>query len=391
MQQRQQRVRMGMVGGGEGAFIGAVHRMAAALDGEIDLVCGAFSSQPERAQAFGRQLGLAAERCYGSFEAMFTAESALPAPQRMEFVVIVTPNDLHYPVARMALAHGFHVLCDKPATHSLAECQALALQLQDSPCLYALTHTYLGYPMVQEARALVAQGRLGRVRKVVAEYSQGWLAQAQESSQKQAAWRLDPTRAGASCCMGDIGVHAASLVEFVTGQTVSAVCAELHSVVPGRLLDDDGTVLFRMDGGAHGVLLASQISVGEENNLRLRVYGERASLDWQQQEPNSLWLRPHDDHAHCLRVGVGSLSAATRAHSRLPAGHPEGYLEAFANIYRNFASAVRARRVGQGDTPPMLSGIADALRGMAFIEGVVQAHQSGAKWQLIPQMPETSL
>jgi len=377
------KIRMGMAGGGEGAFIGAVHRLAAALDGDIELVCGAFSSDAERARRSGAALHLPPERVYDDYHTLLTAEAALPAAQRMQFLAIVTPNHLHFPMAAAALRGGFHVLSDKPATLTLAE----ALQLQDivtdTGLLYGLTHTYTGYPLVKEARARIAAGELGAIRRVVVEYTQGWLADRVEGQDnKQAAWRLDPARSGASCCMGDIGVHAANLAEYVSGLQISTLCADLAAVVPGRALDDDGAVLLRFDNGARGVLLASQVSTGEENDLTLRIYGERGGLEWRQQEPNTLWLKWPDRPAQMLRAGGAYLGAHAAANTRTPMGHPEGYLEAFANLYRAFAGQVRAREAGQAvaardaDVP----GIEAAIRGMQFIEGAVAASESATKW-----------
>ncbi|HEX6999009.1 MAG TPA: Gfo/Idh/MocA family oxidoreductase [Gammaproteobacteria bacterium] len=369
-----------MVGGGEGAFIGALHRQAARLDGEIELVCGAFSSDPARSAATGRALSLPAGRCYPDYATMFRAEAGLPADERMQFVAIVTPNHLHLPVALAALEHGFHVLSDKPATVSLEECRRLAAALGASGRLYALTHPYAAYPLVREAAARIAAGELGTVRKVVVEYAQGWLATPLErTGHKQASWRLDPARGGPSGCFGDIGVHAFNLAEHVTGLEVTEICCELNRVVPGRALDDDGTALLRFDNGAHGVLLASQISVGEENALTLRVYGDAAGLEWRQEEPNTLLIKRDGGPAERLRAGHAYLGAAAQRATRLPAGHPEGYIEAFANLYREFAAAVRAFEAGER-TAPALPGIREALRGMAFIETALAASASPTKW-----------
>lgn len=377
------KVRMGMVGGGEGAFIGAVHRMAAGIDGEIELVCGAFSSDAERSQRSGAALYLPPERVYGDYETMMSAEAALPADQRMQFVAVVTPNHQHFPVAQAALAAGFHVLSDKPATLSLSEALALRDTVTETGLLYGLTHTYNGYPLVKEARARVAAGELGAIRKVVVEYPQGWLADRQEDEDnKQAAWRLDPAQAGVSSCMGDIGVHAANLAEYVTGLQISALCSDLTSFVDGRTLDDDGAILLRFGSGAKGVLSASQVSVGEENALSIRVYGEKGGLEWHQQEPNTLWLKWPDQPTQMLRTGAGYLGEEAAANTRTPMGHPEGYLEAFANIYVAFAGQVRARESGAApdsraqDCP----GIAEAVRGMTFIELAVSASSSDTKW-----------
>jgi predicted dehydrogenase len=376
------KIRMGMVGGGQGAFIGAVHRMAANLDGQIELVCGAFSSDPKRCVQSGAELFVPAARCYASYQQMMIAEAKLPIEQRMQFVVIVTPNHLHFPVAKAALEAGFHVLSDKPATFDFKEALALAKIVKDSGQLYGLTHTYNGYPLIKQAKHLVATGALGKITKIVVEYSQGWLANKDNDSGKQAAWRIDPAKAGISCCMGDIGVHAANLAEYVAGTNISAMCADLGSVVPGRLLDDDGSILLRFDNGARGVLLASQISVGDENNLRLRVYGDKASIEWSQLEPNSLWLKSNSAPTQLIRTGVGEFCAAAQAATRTPAGHPEGYLEAFANIYMNFAKQIRAFESGQAANNEIFDvpGIEEAIRGMAFIENSVIASQSSEKW-----------
>src|SRR5690606_21580961 len=302
----KRKIRMGMVGGGRGAFIGAVHRMAAALDGQIELVCGAFSSNPERSRQSGEDLFLPPWRCYGTYEEMFVSEASLPEDQRMDFVSIVTPNHLHFEPAMMALQYGFHVVCDKPLCHTIEE----ALQLQDkdreSGLIFALTHNYTGYPMVKQARQMIAHGELGNIRRVVAEYPQGWLSTALEASdQKQASWRTDPQRSGMAGAMGDIGTHAENLLEYITGLEIDSLCADLHTHVPGRRLDDDGSMLVRFTNGARGVLYASQISAGEENNLRIRVYGELGSLEWAQMEPNTLTVRWLDKPTQVYRTGVG--------------------------------------------------------------------------------------
>lgn len=382
------KVRMGMVGGGEGAFIGAVHRMAAAIDGEIELVCGAFSSDAARSQRSGAALHLPPERVYADYSTMMTAEAALPSDQRMQFVAIVTPNHQHYPVADAALKAGFHVMSDKPATFNLDEALRLRDAVKDTGLLYGLTHTYTGYPLVKEARARIAGGELGAIRKIVVEYPQGWLADRQEDEDnKQAAWRLDPAQAGISSCMGDIGVHAANLAEYVTGLKISQVCADLTSFVAGRTLDDDGSILLRFDNGAKGVLMASQVSVGEENGVAIRVYGEKGGMEWQQQEPNTLWLKWADRPTEMLRTGGGYLGGMAAANTRTPMGHPEGYLEAFANLYMAFAGKIRAAEEGvelderSADCP----GIAEAVRGMTFIELAVAASASDVKWHAFPE------
>lgn len=379
------KIRMGMVGGGQGAFIGAVHRIAAAMDGQIELVCGAFSSDPERSVISGKALYLPEERCYGSYEEMFENEQRLPASERMDFVAIVTPNHLHFPVAQAALRAGFHVMSDKPATFSMEEALILRSIISETDLLYGLTHTYTGYPLVKEARQRIQKGDLGRIRKVMVEYPQGWLAGETEGN-KQAAWRLDPKQAGISCCMGDIGVHAANLAEYICDQKINKICADLAITIEDRLLDDDGTVLLRFENDAHGVLMASQISVGEENAIRIRVYGEKGALEWNQEEPNSLIMKWPDRPKEIVRTAAGYLGSIAQANTRTPGGHPEGYLEAFANIYRNFASQIQARLEDRKPDEVALDvpGIEDAVRGMAFIEHVVFASHCGEKWYQLP-------
>ena len=377
------KIRMGMVGGGRGAFIGAVHRMAAALDGQIDLVCGAFSSNPEKSKLSGADLFLPPDRVYGSYAEMIEKEKQLPEDVRMDFVSIVTPNHVHFGPAKMALENGFHVVCDKPVTFNLEEARALEKLVQSTGLIFALTHNYTGYPMVKHARKMVADGQLGKIRKVVVEYPQGWLAtKLEDSGQKQADWRTDPNRSGAAGAMGDIGTHAENLAEYITGLKIKEVCADLTAFVDGRLLDDDGSILLRFDSGAKGILFASQICVGEENNLNIRVYGEKGGIQWFQEEPNSLIVRSLDQPKKILRTGVGELSAEAAAHTRIPAGHPEGYLEAFANIYRNFAKCVQARLAGETVDPLFndFPSIEDGVRGMQFIEKVVESSNKGAVW-----------
>ena len=377
-----------MVGGGRGAFIGAVHRIAAALDQQTELVCGAFSSDPERSKASGADLYLPANRCYGSYQEMIETEAKLPADQRMDFIAIVTPNHVHFPPAKMALEHGFHVLSDKPATFNLAEAKELQKLVKKSGLLYGLTHNYTGYPLVKEARHLVASGKLGKIRKVVVEYPQGWLATRIEASgQKQASWRTDPKRSGAAGCIGDIGTHAENLAEYITGLQISELAADLTAFVKGRKLDDDGNVLLRFKGGAKGVLHSSQISVGEENNLNIRVYGELGGLEWHQKEPNTLLVKWMDQPMQVYRAANGYLSDAAKAAGRTPPAHPEGYLEAFANIYKNFANAIRAKQAGKklakDDVANDYPKIEDGVRGMAFIEAVVASSKANAAWTKI--------
>lgn len=379
------KLRMGMVGGGIGAFIGAVHRLAAYLDGEIELVCGAFSGDAEKSKASGEELKLDPKRVYPNYQEMMAREKELPADQRMDFVSIVTPNHVHFGPAKSALENGFHVVIDKPITFSLEEAKELDRIVNQTGLMLALTHTYTGYPMVKEARNLVLTGKLGKIRRVVTEYLQGWLSTRLEATeQKQADWRTDPKRSGKAGAMGDIGTHAENLAEYITGAHVTEVCAELSTFVEGRLLDDDGNVLLRFDNGAKGVLFASQIAAGEENNMKIRVYGELGGLEWAQQEPNTLLVKWLDKPMEIYRAGGnhGYLSDPALANFRTPGGHPEGYLEAFANIYRNFALALRARINGQEPSPENLDfpTAADGVRGMAFIDAVVESSEKGQKW-----------
>ena len=382
------RLRMGLVGGGEGAFIGAVHRIAAELDGRIELVCGAFSSNPSRSKRFGQELyDLPPNRSYGTFNEMVTEELRLPAEERMHFVVIATPNHLHFPVAESALQAGFHVVSDKPVTFDLGEARTLRALAAEKDLLFGLTHNYTGYPMVKEARELIKTGALGSIRRVIVEYIQGWLAERLETQgNKQAIWRTDPRFSGSAGCMGDIGTHGENLLEYVTGLEIDSLCADLTTFVPGRLLEDDGNVLLRFSNGARGVLLASQIAVGEENGLKLRVYGERASLEWVQTDPNSLVVRWPDRPFEVLRTGGPGVSEAATAATRLPAGHPEGFLEAFAVLYRNFAAALEARLAGRDPTSEELDfpTIDDGVRGMAFIDAVVDSSKRGGVWTDFP-------
>lgn len=377
------KIRYGMVGGGRGAFIGAVHRIAAALDQQIELVCGAFSSDPQKSKDSGADFFLPAERCYGSYAEMIKAEAALPADKRMDFIAIVTPNHVHFPPAQMALEHGFHVLSDKPATFDLAEAKQLGELVKKTGLLYGLTHNYTGYPLVKEARDMIKAGKLGKIRKVVAEYPQGWLAtRLEESGQKQASWRTDPTKSGAAGCVGDIGTHAENLAEYITGLKISELAADLTTFVEGRLLDDDANILLRFENGAKGVLHCSQISVGEENNLNIRVYGEKGGIEWHQKEPNSMLVKWLDQPMQVYRTANGYLGQNAAAATRTPPAHPEGYLEGFANIYKNFAGAIRARLEGRAPTEIEndFPKIEDGIRGMAFIESVVASSKANAAW-----------
>jgi predicted dehydrogenase len=376
------KLRMGMVGGGPGAFIGPVHRMAAELDGQIELVAGAFSADPAKSKAAGRGYGVEDDRAYGSYQEMLRSESS--RDDRIDFVAIVTPNHLHLPIAAAALDGSFHVISDKPATATLEQARELREVVRRSRTLYALTHTYTGYPLVREARSICQQGDLGMIRKVVVEYSQGWLSEPLEASgQKQASWRCDPAQAGMGGCIGDIGVHAFNIVEFVTGLRISEVSGALSSVVQGRRLDDDCNVLLRMENGAPGVLHASQIAAGERNGLRLRVYGERGGLDWSQEDPNYLRINWNDRPSQILHGAgnAGYLSERTRTGFRLPLGHPEGYLEAFANIYRDFAAAVRKG----GPLGEVVPSIEAGVRGMAFVAAAIESSASGSRWTAVAE------
>ncbi len=376
------KLRMGMIGGGQGAFIGAVHRMAAAIDNEIELVCGAFSSSPEKSLASGKALYLPDDRVYANYQDMILKEKELDEDKRMDFVTIVTPNHMHFGPAKMALENDFHVICDKPITFTLDEAFELKQIHEKTNLVFALTHNYAGYPMVKEARELVRSGKLGAIRKVIAEYPQGWLNKLLEATgQKQASWRTDPNRAGKGGAIGDIGIHAAHMAEYITGLKITEVCADVTIYVEGRQLDDDANVLLHFENGAKGVLHCSQICTGEENKFNIRVYGEEAGIEWHQMEPNTLIFKQTNKPAQYLRTGVGDLSEASLKHYRIPSGHPEGYVEAFANVYRNFAMAVKARMSGIAhnnlyDFP----GIEEGIRGMQFIDKVIESGKSNQKW-----------
>ncbi len=378
----KRKLRMGMVGGGQGAFIGAVHRAAANLDGQIELVAGAFSSDPKRSKASGKDLYVSPDRCYASYQEMAKAEAALPADERIDFVSVVTPNHTHFDVSKTFLEAGFNVICDKPATFNLAEAKKLRAIVKKSGKVFALTHNYTGYPMVKEARDMVSKGKLGKILKIVAEYPQGWLLSALEKEdQKQAAWRTDPKRAGASCCIGDIGTHAENLGRYITGLKITEMCADFTTFVPGRLLEDDGNILVHYDNGARGILYASQISAGEENNLSIRIYGEKASLEWFQEHPNELIVKYNDKPRQILRRGNAYLSKVAQEASRIPAGHQEAFLEAFANIYMAAAKAIDCEVHGK-KLPKNLDfpNIEDGVEGMAFIETAVRSAKAKAKW-----------
>ena len=379
-----QPIRMGMIGGGEGAFIGAVHRHAAGLDGNYQLVCGAFSRNEENNTRTASALNVSTSRTYGSWQTMLEEEAKLPEQQRMQVVVIVTPNHLHVPISLAAIKAGFHVFCEKPAGVSFAEVKELQDVIHASESLYGLAHTYLGYPMVWQARHLVESGKLGNIRKVYVEYPQGWLSGEEETHNKQAQWRTDPAISGTTGAMGDIGTHAFGLVEFVLNDSVTSLCGELNTHVEGRRLDDDGAALIKTKKGASGVLIASQVCAGEENALKIRVYGDKGGLEWRQMEPNSVIYRPVDAPYQVFRAGQGQvgLCDAASARCRVPAGHPEGYLEAMANLYTDFAKAVRANQKGKADGVP---GINSGIRGMVFIDAMLASTDSDTKWESVSQ------
>ncbi|MBN1985864.1 MAG: Gfo/Idh/MocA family oxidoreductase [Prolixibacteraceae bacterium] len=378
------KLRMGMVGGGTDAFIGAIHRLAALMDNQIELVCGCFSVNPEISKSSGKLYYLPENRVYETYQEMFEKEAQLPEGERMDFVSIVTPNFVHFAPAMMALENGFNVVLDKPITFTLDEALQLKAKVEETGLTLALTHTYSGYPAVKHARQMVAGGELGKIRKVFVEYPQGWLsAKVEDQGNAQASWRTDPKRSGKAGCMGDIGTHAHQLAEYVTGLKVTELCAELNVFVPNRLLDDDGAALLRFENGAKGVLMATQIAAGEENAIKIRVYGDKGGLEWLQHEPNTLIVKWLGKPTQILRVGTSMNSAAATHNTRTPGGHPEGYLEAFANIYRNFAWTVMAKMDGKEPTPEMLDfpNVEDGIRGMQFIDTVVKAgYNDEIKW-----------
>ena len=378
------KIKMGMVGGGTDAFIGAVHRLAALMDNQIELVCGCFSVDPEISKESGKLYYLPEDRVYESYEEMFEKEAQLPEGERMDFVSIVTPNFVHFDPAMMALDKGFNVVLDKPITFTLDEALQLKKKIDETGLSFALTHTYSGYPAVKHAKKMVADGEFGLIRKVFVEYPQGWLSsKLEDTGNPQASWRTDPKRSGKAGSMGDIGTHAHHLAEYITGLKVTELCAELKVFVPNRLLDDDGAALLRFDNGATGTLMATQIAAGVENAIKIRVYGDKGGLEWEQMEPNSLILNWLDAPMQVLRVGTSMHSNIATHNTRVPGGHPEGYLEAFANIYRNFSLTVRARANGEEPTAEMLDfpGVEDGIRGMQFIDTVVSAgYNDKVKW-----------
>lgn len=375
------KLRMGMVGGGAGSFIGDVHRKASSIDGMIDFVCGAFSSSAEKSIASGKDLNLNEDRCYGTFEEMILKEKELPEDVRMDFVAIVTPNHMHFPPAKMALENGFHVICDKPVTLTLDEAEELQVVIEKSEKVFALTHNYTGNSMVKQAKAMIAKGELGKIRKIQAQYLQGWLSTSLEKTgQKQAAWRIDPKRSGIGGALGDIGTHAENLIEYITGLKIDEIAADLGRFGEGRVLDDDGNMLIRMENGAKGSISISQIALGEENNLSIKVYGEKGSLEWYQENPNELITRWLDEPKKIYTPnGVGLHQEALEV-SRIPAGHPEGYLEAFATIYKNVATHITAINKGETIENPDYPTIHDGLRGMKFIYAAVDSDKQNSVW-----------
>ena len=382
----KRKLRMGMIGGGKDAFIGAIHRFAFNMDGLVELVCGALSINPEIAKDSGKSLFLPEDRTYLTYEEMLEKESLLPADKRIDFVTIVTPNFAHFAPAKLALQKGFNVVIEKPITFTLDEAKELKQIVDETGLILCLTHTYSGYPMVKQAKAMIKEGALGKIRKVWVEYPQGWLSKLSErEGNQQAAWRTDPKRSGKSGCMGDIGTHAAHLSEYISGAKITHLCADLNILVDGRALDDDGNVLLKFDNGAAGVLMASQVAAGEENALKIRVYGEKGGIEWAQHEPNTLLVKWLDAPAQILRAGANyadRLSTFATSNCRTPGGHPEGYLEAFANIYKNFATTLMATMDGTTPSKESLDfpSVDEGVRGMAFIDSVVASAQSDKKW-----------
>ncbi|WP_416446022.1 Gfo/Idh/MocA family protein [Leeuwenhoekiella sp. A16] len=376
------KLKMGMVGGGLGSFIGDVHRKAASIDNMIELVCGAFSSSAEKSIASAKDLGISSSRAYGSYQEMIEKEQELPEDERMDFVSIVTPNHMHFPPAKMALENGFHVICDKPVTLTLEEAVELEKVASASGKVFALTHNYTGYPMVKQAKEMIARGDLGDIRKVNVQYLQGWLSTAVEKTEnKQASWRVDPKKSGIGGALGDIGTHAENLAEYITGLQLEELAADLTAFGDGRTLDDDGNVLLRFTGGAKGTLTISQIATGEENNLAIRVYGTKGSVFWQQENPNeltALWL---DKPKQIYTPGGNGTYEASSSYTRVPPGHPEGYLEGFATIYRSFAKELNSVKAGEKPSKKYdFPTVSDGLRGMRFIYAAVASSDNNAAW-----------
>jgi predicted dehydrogenase len=380
------KLRMGMVGGGPGAFIGEVHRKAARLDGHIELVAGAFDINPRKSKQMGKQLCLDKSRVYGDYKEMVEKESKLPEGERVDFVSITTPNNWHFPIARVFLKAGFHIMCEKPMTFNVAEARELKKLVKKTGLVFGLMHNYTGYPMVKLARDMARSRELGEIRKIVVQYPQGWLSTfLEKTGQQQASWRTDPKQSGGSGCMGDIGTHAENLAEYITGLKIRKMCADLSIFVKGRKLDDDGNCLLKFDNGASGVLHASQVSVGEENNLAIWIYGEKKGLEWHQEHPNYLYVKDQNGPEQIWKRGndyVAKKCPAAGNNTRLPSGHPEAFLEAFANNYENFAQAVSSHILGGKPDPTSFDfpNVDDGLRGMLFIETLLQSNKSKTKW-----------
>jgi predicted dehydrogenase len=379
----KRKLRMGMVGGGLTSFIGPVHRKAAGIDGEIELVCGAFSIIPGESKETGAALYLDPKRVYETYQEMFEAEKNMPPDKRIDFVSVVTPNHVHFGPSKMALESGFHVIVEKPISFNLEEAKTLQKLVAKTGLVLGLTHTYTGYPLVKEARAMVSAGKFGKIRKVFVEYPQGWLSTLLEGTGNlQASWRTDPKQSGMGGAIGDIGTHAANLAEYITGRKITEICAMLNTVVKGRLLDDDSSMLIKFDNGATGVLLATQVAAGEENNLNIRVYGEKGGLEWKQEDPNTMILKWLDRPKEIIRAGQSYLSDDAKKFTRTPAGHPEGYLEAFANIYRAFSKALRDYKPGKKINTAKYDfpGVDDGVHGMTFVQTAVKSSNSTRKW-----------
>ncbi len=377
------KLRMGMIGGGKDAFIGAIHRFAFNMDGQVEIVAGALSINPTVAVDSGKSLFLSEERIYTDYKTMLEKEAAMPAEKRIDFVSIVTPNFVHFDPAMMALDKGFHVVIEKPITFSLDQAKELHQKVKDTGLTLLLTHTYTGYPMIKQAKQMIASGMFGKIKKIYVEYPQGWLSTLKESEgNAQASWRTDPKRSGIAGAMGDIGTHAFNMAEYVTSMKVTQLCADLNILVEGRMLDDDGAVFMKFENGASGVLMASQVAAGEENCIKIRVYGEKGGLEWKQEDANSLLIKWLDKPTEIYRAGTGYVNSFAKHNSRTPAGHPEGYLEAFANLYRNFVLTVRAKMNGEEPQTEWLDfpGTEEGIRGMAFIENVVASGKSEKKW-----------
>ena len=378
------KLKLGMIGGGKDAFIGAVHRLAMNMDGQIELVAGALSVNPEVAVASGKDLYLEESRIYTDYTVMLEKEAAMPADKRIDLISIVTPNFVHFEPAMMALDKGFNVIIEKPITFTLEQAKQIKEKLAATGLSLLLCHTYTGYPMVKQAKLIVQSGALGKIRKVLVEYPQGWLSTFLEGTgQAQASWRTDPKKSGKAGCMGDIGTHAFNMAEYVTGLQVTQICSNLNIVVEGRMLDDDGAAFLKFNNGATGVLMATQIAAGEENNIKIRVYGEKGGVEWKQEEANTLLVNWLDKPTEIYRTGGGYNASFAAHNTRIPAGHPEGYLEAFANLYRNFALTVRAKKNGETPKAEWLDfpGVEEGIRGMAFVNNVVESGQSEMKWR----------